>query len=72
MICRCGDLNVSHQSIDLANPSTNKKTAGFTQEERDDFAKILSDGFIDACKLKILLNKSKYLSNSFPVRETHS
>jgi exonuclease III len=52
---RCGDLNVSHQSIDLANPSTNKKTAGFTQEERDDFAKILSNGFIDACKLKFLL-----------------
>ena len=71
MVSRCGDLNVSHQSIDLANPSTNKKTAGFTQEERDDFAKILSDGFIDACKLKILLNKNKYLSNSFPVKETY-
>ncbi len=54
--CRCGDLNVSHQTIDLANPSTNKKNAGFTQEERDDFAKILSDGFLDACKLKFSLN----------------
>ena len=47
---RCGDLNVSHQSIDLANPKTNTKTAGFTKEERDDFSKILNDGFIDSCK----------------------
>ncbi len=31
----CGDLNVAHKEIDLANPKTNKKTAGFTQEERD-------------------------------------
>ena len=46
----CGDLNVSHQPIDLANPKTNTKTAGFTKEERDDFSKILNDGFIDSCK----------------------
>lgn len=44
----CGDLNVSHQSIDLANPKTNTKTAGFTKEEREDFSKILNDGFIDS------------------------
>ncbi|CAF1303272.1 unnamed protein product [Rotaria magnacalcarata] len=44
----CGDLNVSHQSIDLANPKSNTKIAGFTQEERDDFAKVLADGFIDS------------------------
>jgi exonuclease III len=49
-ISRCGDLNVSHQSIDLTNPKTNTKTAGFTKEERDDFSKILNDGFIDSCK----------------------
>jgi len=49
-IFRCGDLNVSHQSIDLANPKTNTKTAGFTKEEREDFSKILADGFIDSCK----------------------
>ena len=30
----CGDLNVAHKEIDLANPKTNKKSAGFTQEER--------------------------------------
>lgn len=42
-----GDMNVSHQEIDLANPKTNKKNAGFTQEERDGFTKLLSYGFID-------------------------
>ncbi|CAF1252065.1 unnamed protein product [Rotaria magnacalcarata] len=44
----CGDLNVSHLEIDLANPKTNTKTAGFTKEERNDFSKILTDGFIDS------------------------
>ena len=42
-----GDMNVSHQEIDLANPKTNKKNAGFTQEERDGFTKLLSSGFVD-------------------------
>jgi len=43
----CGDLNVAHQEIDLKNPKTNKKTPGFTQEERDGFTKLLSLGFVD-------------------------
>lgn len=43
----CGDLNVAHQEIDLANPKTNKKTAGFTKEERDGFTELLNNGFID-------------------------
>jgi len=43
----CGDLNVAHQEIDLKNPKSNKRTAGFTQEERDSFSKILSSGFVD-------------------------
>lgn len=42
-----GDMNVSHQEIDLANPKGNKKNAGFTQEERDGFSKLLSYGFVD-------------------------
>lgn len=42
-----GDLNVSHQEIDLANPKANKKSAGFTQEERDGFTKLLAMGFVD-------------------------
>lgn len=42
-----GDMNVSHQEIDLANPKNNKKNAGFTQEERDGLTKLLSLGFVD-------------------------
>ncbi|XP_054153331.1 exodeoxyribonuclease-like [Oppia nitens] len=44
----CGDLNVSHKEIDLENPKTNTKTAGFTKEEREDFTRLLSRGFIDS------------------------
>ncbi|XP_014780504.1 exodeoxyribonuclease [Octopus bimaculoides] len=44
----CGDLNVSHLEIDLKNPKNNKKTAGFTQEERDGFSKMLDKGFVDS------------------------
>lgn len=43
----CGDLNVAHQEIDLKNPKTNHKSAGFTDEEREKFTKILEAGFID-------------------------
>lgn len=42
-----GDMNVSHLEIDLANPKSNKKNAGFTPEERDGFTKLLSLGFVD-------------------------
>lgn len=43
----CGDLNVAHQEIDLKNPKTNRKNAGFTDEERACFTKVLQSGFID-------------------------
>ena len=43
----CGDLNVAHEEIDLKNPKTNRKTAGFTDEEREKMRTILSNGFID-------------------------
>ena len=43
----CGDLNVAHQEIDLKNPKTNRKNAGFTDEERACFGKVLESGFID-------------------------
>ena len=46
VIC-CGDLNVAHQEIDLKNPKTNHKNAGFTDEERGCFTKVLESGFID-------------------------
>ncbi|HBV86821.1 MAG TPA: exodeoxyribonuclease III [Desulfosporosinus sp.] len=43
----CGDLNVAHQEIDLKNPSSNRKNAGFTQEERNKFNEVIRKGFID-------------------------
>jgi len=48
----CGDLNVAHKEVDLKNPKTNTKTAGFTQKERDGFQKVLDSGFIDSYRLK--------------------
>lgn len=44
----CGDLNVAHQEIDLANPAGNKRNAGFTNEERDQFTNLLDAGFTDS------------------------
>lgn len=43
----CGDLNVAHKEIDLKNPKTNRKNAGFTDEERGKFSTLLENGFID-------------------------
>lgn len=43
----CGDLNVAHQEIDLKNPKTNRRNAGFTDEERGCFTKLLDKGYID-------------------------
>ena len=43
----CGDLNVAHKEIDLKNPKTNRRNAGFTDEERGKFTELLDSGFID-------------------------
>ena len=43
----CGDMNVAHQEIDLKNPKTNRRNAGFTDEEREKMTQLLSNGFID-------------------------
>ena len=43
----CGDLNVAHKEIDLKNPKTNHKSAGFTDEERNKMTELLESGFID-------------------------
>lgn len=43
----CGDLNVAHKEIDLKNPKTNRKNAGFTDEERECFSRVLENGFVD-------------------------
>jgi len=44
----CGDLNVAHKEIDLKNPKTNTRNAGFTIEERDKFSELLDAGFTDS------------------------
>lgn len=46
-IILCGDLNVAHTEIDLKNPKTNHKNAGFTDEERGKMTELLNSGFID-------------------------
>ena len=43
----CGDLNVAHKEIDLKNPSTNRRSAGFTDEERNKMSELLNSGFVD-------------------------
>ncbi|CAD8189560.1 unnamed protein product [Paramecium octaurelia] len=68
----CGDLNVSHTEIDLANPEGNKRSAGFTQEERDSFSKFLSKGWIDTFRhLHPKEIKYSYFSPRFNSRETN-
>lgn len=46
VIC-CGDLNVAHREIDLKNPKSNRHNAGFTDEERECFSRVLEKGFVD-------------------------
>ena len=43
----CGDMNVAHKEIDLKNPKTNRRNAGFTVEEREKFSMLLESGFVD-------------------------
>ena len=43
----CGDMNVAHEEIDIKNPKTNRRNAGFTDEERDKFSVLLKSGFVD-------------------------
>jgi exodeoxyribonuclease-3 len=43
----CGDMNVAHKEIDLKNPATNRRNAGFTDEEREKFSELLDSGFTD-------------------------
>lgn len=46
-VIMCGDLNVAHKEIDLKNPKTNRRNAGFTDEERNKMTELLNSGFID-------------------------
>jgi len=56
----CGDLNVAHQEIDLKNPKTNHKNAGFTDEERGCFTKVLANGFVDSFRYLYPETKDAY------------
>jgi len=47
----CGDLNVAHTEIDLANPDANRRNAGFTDEERAGFSRLVEAGFIDSFRV---------------------
>lgn len=47
-VIACGDLNVAHQEIDLKNPASNRGNAGFSDEERESFGKLLEAGFTDS------------------------
>jgi len=47
-IVYCGDLNVAHKEIDLKNPKSNRRNAGFTDEEREKMTKLLDSGFVDS------------------------
>ncbi len=47
----CGDMNVAHQEIDLKNPKTNRRSAGFTDEERSKMTQLLNNGFTDTFRM---------------------
>lgn len=48
LVIMCGDLNVAHKEIDLKNPKTNRRNAGFTDEEREKMTQLLNAGFTDS------------------------
>ena len=50
-VVMCGDLNVAHKEIDLKNPQTNLRNAGFTEEERSKFTELLKAGFVDTFRI---------------------
>ncbi len=70
----CGDMNVAHQEIDLKNPKTNRKNAGFTDEERGEFTKLLEAGFIDTFRYFYPEDEGRYSwwSYRFKAREKNA
>lgn len=59
-VIMCGDLNVAHQEIDLKNPKTNRRSAGFTDEERNKMTELLNEGFIDTYRYLYPEQKEAY------------
>ena len=73
-IVMCGDLNVAHKEIDLKNPKTNRKNAGFTDEERAKMTELLNAGFVDTFRYKYPEVEGKYSwwSYMFHAREKNA
>lgn len=70
----CGDLNVAHKEIDLKNPGSNRRNAGFTDEERNKFSELLEAGFIDTFRYFYPDKKDAYTwwSYLFKARERNA
>ena len=73
-VVMCGDLNVAHTEIDLKNPKTNRKNAGFTDEERAKMTELLNVGFVDTFRYKYPEVEGKYSwwSYMFHAREKNA
>ena len=73
-VVMCGDLNVAHNEIDLKNPKTNRKNAGFTDEERAKMTEFLNAGFVDTFRYKYPEVEGKYSwwSYMFHAREKNA
>lgn len=64
----CGDLNVAHNEIDLENPSANRKNAGFSDEEREKFTKLLEAGYLDSFRFLFKDKEKAYTWWSYRTR----
>ena len=73
-VIMCGDLNVAHEEIDLKNPKTNRRNAGFTDEERNKMTELLDAGFTDTFRYKYPDVEGKYSwwSYMFRAREKNA
>ena len=73
-VIMCGDLNVAHNEIDLKNPKTNRRNAGFTDEERNKMTELLDAGFTDTFRYKYPDVEGKYSwwSYMFRAREKNA
>ena len=68
----CGDMNVAHKEIDLKNPKTNRKNAGFTDEEREKFSQLLDAGFVDTFRYFYPERIYSWWSYRFKAREKNA
>ena len=70
----CGDLNVANQEIDLKNPKTNRRNAGFTDEEREKMTQLLNAGFTDTFRFfnPDLMGAYSWWSYRFRAREKNA